>query len=117
METIASVAAEHPDVHVLTLEGEAGDQCPDIERLEPLLNGLIVGGARYLIIEMTGVSCIGHAALATLAWGAMELRDRGGDIAFAVEDEALVTQLQRLRLDGMIPVYSTVAEAAAALAE
>ncbi|MFO7947342.1 MAG: STAS domain-containing protein [Armatimonadota bacterium] len=117
METIASVALEHPEVHVLTLEGEAGDQCADIERIEPLLNGLIVGGTRYLVIEMTDVSCIGHTALATLAWGAMELRDRGGDIAFAVSDEALVRQLQRLGIDGMIPVYQTVAEAAAAVVE
>ena len=117
METIASVAPDHPGIHILKLEGEAGDHCPDIERLEPLLDGLIVGGATRVVVEMSEVACLGHEALATLLWGAMELRDHGGEMVFAADDDGLVEELNRLGVDGMIPIYADAEQATKAISE
>lgn len=117
METIASVTPQHPGIHILKLEGAADDRCPDIERLEPLLDGLIVGGANRIVVEMTDVDCLGHEALATLLWGAIKLRDRGGDMTFAADQDELVEELTRLGVDGMIPIYRNAEQAAEAMAE
>lgn len=117
METIASVTPQHPGIHILKLEGAADDQCQDIERLEPLLDGLIVGGASRLVVEMTDVDCLGHEALATLLWGAMKLREQGGDMVFAADDEELLEELTRLGVDGMISIHRSTEQAAEAVAE
>ncbi len=115
METVLRQSPQNPDVTVLSIEGDVGNDCPDIARLDPLLQRIPSTEATYLVVDLSRMVAVGWAAVAKLLWAAVAIRDAGGDLALAAVPQHILDYLCSLRIDGMIDSYETVNAAVAAV--
>jgi anti-sigma B factor antagonist len=103
------------NLRVVTLRGTL-----DIETAPPLEDTLSVGASdpdRPLVVDLLACDFIDSVGLAALLRGAKPLQNGEANVAF-VAGEGPVRKLLRLTaVDRTIPVYSTRAEAAAAVVD
>jgi anti-sigma B factor antagonist len=106
-----SVAYETPndEVGVVVLGGEI-DIYSAPQFKEVLVNG-IEGGARRVIVDLSGVTFIDSTALGVLVSGAKRVRPRNGNLDIVCTDENIIRIFEITGLDRIFGIYSSRSEA------
>lgn len=102
-------------VGVVTLEGEI-DIYSAPQFKEVLVNG-IEGGARRVIVDLTGVTFIDSTALGVLVSGAKRVRPHNGSLDIVCTDENIIRIFEITGLDRIFGIYPTRDEAMKAATE
>ena len=106
--------APDEDARVFAITGEV--DLLAAPELKQRIARAIEGGARRVVIDLTGASLLDSTALGVLVGAMRRLRLRDGDLAVASRDPAILRLLAITGLDDLIPVAGTPDEALAALA-
>lgn len=78
------------------------------------LSAVLDSGARGLIVDMSGTGCCDAACLGALVRAARRARGWGAWVRLVVPDPHVRMVVELVSLDGLMPVYGSVSEAAAA---
>ncbi len=97
------------DVGVVILEGEI-DIYSAPEFKEVLVNG-IEGGAKRVIVDLSGVTFIDSTALGVLVSGAKRVRPRNGNLDIVCTDENIIRIFEITGLDRIFGIFSSRGEA------
>jgi anti-sigma B factor antagonist len=97
------------DVGVVILEGEI-DIYSAPEFKEVLVNG-IEGGAKRVIVDLSGVTFIDSTALGVLVSGAKRVRPRNGNLDIVCTDENIIRIFEITGLDRIFGIFPSRGEA------
>lgn len=97
--------------HVIELAGEV-DLYTAPEFKERLV-GLIEGGKRRLVVDLTRTTFIDSTTLGVLVGGVKRLRPLGGALALVCRDPNITKIFEITGLDRVFPIYATRSEALA----
>jgi anti-sigma B factor antagonist len=81
--------------------------------LEDFIEGLVVGGERTIVIDLTGATFIESVGLRVLVQGAKLLRSLGGTLAVACDDGNVRRVLEITGIGLHVPTYESLEEAVA----
>jgi anti-sigma B factor antagonist len=111
------------DVSAERLEGDAGVVRVTGEvdmytapQLKQALLGLIDGGARRVVVDLSAVTFIDSTALGVLIGGVRRLHAADGAMALVVTSRPVERVLSITGLDRVFSIHTTLADAVAALA-
>jgi anti-sigma B factor antagonist len=97
------------EVGVVILEGEI-DIYSAPEFKEVLVNG-IEGGAKRVIVDLSGVTFIDSTALGVLVSGAKRVRPRNGNLDIVCTDENIIRIFEITGLDRIFGIFPSRGEA------
>lgn len=102
-------------INVLLLEGEVDLHYAPV--LRALLQGKVAAHCPALILDLRRVSFIDSSGLAAIIEYFRDAGEYGGLLCLVGMNDSLKTIFEIVRLDKVIPIFETAAEAKAALAE
>jgi anti-sigma B factor antagonist len=108
VETRVSTAQIGTDTFVVSASGEL--DLASVEPLERELDGVIVRGARRVIVDLTGVGFIDSVSLGALVRDAKRIRANGGTCVLVADDPRILRVFQITGLDRMFAIERTLAE-------
>ncbi len=111
-DTMTTTVEAHEGATVLTVSGEV--DLATAPALENTIDAILTGKPAALIIDLTGVSFLASAGMATL----VAAHQRAGDtttIVVVADGPATSRQLKMTSLDQVFALHPTLAEALAAL--
>lgn len=111
-DTMTTTVEAHDGATVLTVSGEV--DLATAPALENTIEAILTGKPAVLIIDLTGVSFLASAGMATL----VAAHQRAGDtttIVLVADGPATSRQLKMTSLDQVFALHTTLAEALASL--
>jgi len=96
METTIYTADECASVTVIETSGDVEFGESGCERLVRLLHGLVEGGDRFLVFDLSKSEQVADRALAELVGVLARVRLAGGDAVFVVQPGAVLKALQTI---------------------
>ncbi len=103
---------ESGSVTVLSLTGAVMGG-PDAAALNDRLHGLVDGGKRKVVLDLSGVSYLNSSGLGILIGGLTTMRNNGGDLRLAAANERVDQLLTVTRLSQVFGAHPTVDAAVA----
>ena len=100
-------------IDIFVLEGEIDLHYAPV--LRSLLQGKVAARNAALVLDLSGVSFIDSSGLAAMIEYFRDASEYGGVLCLAGMNETLVTIFEIVRLDKVIPIFGSRAEAMAAL--
>jgi anti-sigma B factor antagonist len=100
------------DITIVDVSGRVGVE--NGSALRDAIATAVDGGARHLLLNLTGVTGIDAAGVGELARAAALIGEREGELRLVLRSEAVRVLLIRTRLLAVLPTYSSEAEAIAA---
>ncbi len=100
-------------LHIIALEGEIDLACSP--ELREILDAHAKAKRPALVLDFLAVKYVDSSGLATLVEYVRKVQDFGGKLALASVNTRVRTILDLVRLSEIFPIFSTVAEAKAAL--
>ena len=82
-----------------------------VEIFEEAVVNLVDDGAKFLVIDLSGVSRIDSSGVGSLVAALRKCRDRGGDVRLAAPSDHLFKVLEMMGLMEVFEVHATVTEA------
>lgn len=103
------VVASHGKWEVLTVTGEI--DMATAPRFRQRLQSIINVGARYVVLDLSGVDFVDSTGLGVLMGAAKRVRSAGGDIRLVMTGDRLAGLVELTRLDRVLDVFDSVAAA------
>jgi anti-sigma B factor antagonist len=99
-----------PDITVFEISGRLnlGNL---LQSAESAMRGLIDGGARKLVIDLTGLSAIDSSGIGTLISCAGQMDQLGGQVRLAGAQGSVGKILETVHMHRIIPLYADLASA------
>lgn len=102
-------------IATLVIEGRFdAQQTPQIQQE---FDALLTAGARFMILDLTGVIFIDSTALAILVRGMKRCRERNGELLLCGMGQSVRSIFELTRMDRAFRIFDDAAGAQAALAE
>lgn len=86
----------------------------DLELLEGAVRAMLQDGRKHFVFDVTALDYADSAAMGSLVACLTSIRKAGGDLRMAGVNPRIETLLKLTGIDWLLPVYATVADAAAA---
>ncbi len=103
------------DITILDVDGRLGVE--NGPALRDAVTRAVAGGARRIVLNLSGVTALDAAAVGELARAFTFVRQAAGELKLVVRSDAVREILVRTRLLGIVPTYQTEAAAIANFAE
>jgi len=85
----------------------------EVERLESVVTGLLVQGARKYVFDLGALDYADSAGIGTFVSCLTQIKKSGGEMRVAAANQRVNRLFQLTGVDHLMPLYATVAEAAA----
>jgi len=103
-----------PDITVVELSGNLS-LGHESQRIESLIEDLVMRGSRRIVLDMSGVDHIDSAGMGMVALAAGKLREVGGKLAVVAPAGRVLQLLNQTQMTTIVKVGSTIADAVAAV--
>jgi anti-anti-sigma factor len=107
-------ASQHDNITIVRLTGRLDS--PGVDRIETRFTAAVAGPGRPAAVDLSGVSFLASMGIRMLISNARALRQKGAKMALFGVPEPIMTVLDHVAIDQIIPVLATEQDAAAALA-
>lgn len=111
----AIAAAAHADVHVISAEGELGEE--EVTSIGDEIVGLGCAGKHNIVLDLSAVYHLDYRAVRLLAARASFLRRSGGDLRLCGLSAYLLTIIRASGLYDQFQIHEDAAAAASSFAE
>jgi anti-anti-sigma factor len=113
-ETAYTTLPLAPGTTVVAIEGEV--TFSNVGGLDQVLGGALAGGARNLVIDLTGVSFIDSSGLSALLTASAQARERDGAVALVLAQGEPPSIFRFRGVDRLLALYPSREAALAGLA-
>ncbi len=111
MEATVREAMSDPDVTVVEISGEMDIGHSGVDRFRQILDGLVEGGARHIVLDLSKAGYIVSRGFGQILVALARLRTRNGDLRAAGAGGAVWSAASTVGLDNIIKFYPTVDDA------
>jgi anti-sigma B factor antagonist len=101
-----------PGIAVVTLSGRLVFG-KEVERLESVVKDLVQHGHKRFVFDAAGLEYTDSSGIGTLVACLTQIKTSGGDLRLAAANPRIQRLLTMTGVDKLMPLYPTVAEAAA----
>jgi anti-sigma B factor antagonist len=113
-DPLFAVELWRPSEHVVVVEVEGEIDISSSRRFKDALSRGISDGAGRLIIDLTNVTFLDSTAIGVVVGGVKDMRALGGTLDIVCPDGSITGIFKTTRLDEILDIYLTRAEALAA---
>ncbi len=113
-ETAYTTETLAPETTMVAIEGEV--TFSNVGGLDRALSGALAGGARNLVIDLTGVSFIDSSGLSALLTASAQARERAGAVALVLAQGEPPSIFRFRGVDRLLALYPSREAALAGLA-
>jgi len=117
MEATVREALSDPVVTVVEISGDMDIGHSGVDRFRQILDGLIDGGARHIVLDLSKASYIVSRGFGQVLVALARLRTRSGDLRAAGATGAVWSAASTVGLDNIIKFYPTVDQAVRSFVE
>ena len=103
-----------PDITVVELSGKLA-LGHESQRIESLIEDLVMRGSRRIVLDMSGVDHIDSAGIGMVALATGKLREAGGKLAVVAPGGRVLQLLNQTQMTTIVKVGATLAEGVAAV--
>ena len=103
-----------PDITVVELSGKLA-LGHESQRIESLIEDLVMRGSRRIVLDMSGVDHIDSAGIGMVALATGKLREAGGRLAVVAPGGRVLQLLNQTQMTTIVKVGATLAEGVAAV--
>ena len=103
-----------PDITVVELSGTLA-LGTESQRIESLIEDLVMRGSRRIVLDMSGVDHIDSAGIGMVALATGKLREAGGRLAVVAPGGRVLQLLNQTQMTTIVKVGATLAEGVAAV--